>query len=114
MWFVLGVWYESLGRVWVRRAGTHAFSRFDGYPAAHDALDTLAYHAHARPVQTVLHPGEAILVPKGWWHYALSLDPSITVMRNFYEKDTNVKDCVAMVTKHLAGAIAQVKATASR
>ena len=83
-------------------------------PAAHDALDTLAYHAHARPVQTVLHPGEAILVPKGWWHYALSLDPSITVMRNFYEKDTNVKDCVAMVTKHLAGAIAQVKATASR
>ena len=60
-------------------------------------LDASAYHAHARPWQTVLHPGEAILVPKGWWHYALALDPSVTVMRNFYEASTNAKDCVGLV-----------------
>jgi len=78
-------------------------------PHAREDVDSLTYHAKANPVQTVLHPGEAIIVPKGWWHYALSLDPSITVMRNFYEQNTNVNDCVKMVTQQLATAIAKVK-----
>lgn len=26
-------------------------------------------YAKARPYVFVLHPGEIVLVPKGWWHY---------------------------------------------
>ena len=28
----------------------------------------------------VLRPGETILAPEGWWHYALSLTPSVTLI----------------------------------
>lgn len=82
------------------------------HPPKDKSLDSLAYHMHARPVQTVLHPGEAILTPKGWWHYAISLDPSITVMRNFYESHTNVKDCIAMVREQLVSAVRKASARA--
>ena len=34
---------------------------------------------------TVLEPGETIVAPDGWWHYAVSLTPTITLMCNFYD-----------------------------
>ena len=50
-----------------------------------------------RPLAAVLAPGEAILVPQGWWHYAVALEPSLTLQRNFYHAATNAKGLVAMV-----------------
>ena len=38
---------------------------------------------------TVLEPGQTILAPAGWWHYAVSLTPTITLMCNFWD-DTNL------------------------
>lgn len=34
---------------------------------------------------TVLEPGQTILAPMGWWHYAVSLTPSLTLMCNFWD-----------------------------
>ena len=30
----------------------------------------------------ILRPGEALFIPKGWWHFVRSLDPSLSV--NFW------------------------------
>merc|ERR1712064_252557 len=32
----------------------------------------------------VVEEGETIVAPQGWWHYAVSLDTSVTIMRNFF------------------------------
>jgi chloride channel 7 len=45
----------------------------------------------------VLEPGEVVLVPRGWWHYAAALDPSVTVMRNFYHAGTNADALVKTI-----------------
>ena len=37
----------------------------------------------ARAYVAVVEPGETILVPRGWWHYARALDVNVTLMRNF-------------------------------
>lgn len=34
---------------------------------------------------TVLEPGQTIIAPDGWWHYAVSLTPTITLMCNFWD-----------------------------
>jgi len=51
----------------------------------------------ASPVVCILHPGEIVLIPRGWWHYAASLDPSVTAMKNFYDVDTNVASLVRIL-----------------
>lgn len=43
------------------------------YPHVYDAV----------PFVTILEPGEILLVPRGWWHYARCLDVCVTIMRNF-------------------------------
>ena len=43
-------------------------------------------------------------MPRGWWHYALALDRSITVQRNFYHAASNAAGLVRMVLK-TAGAL---------
>ena len=55
-----------------------------------------------RPLVCVLRPGEAVVIPKGWWHYAVALDRSITVQRNFYNAATNAEGLVQMVLKTAA------------
>jgi hypothetical protein len=37
---------------------------------------------NARPIRDVVHPGETIFVPKGWWHTARSLEPSISIAQD--------------------------------
>ena len=37
----------------------------------------------ATPYVATCGPGETILVPSDWFHYAVALEPSITLMRNF-------------------------------
>ena len=39
---------------------------------------------HATPYVAVCGPGDTILVPSDWFHHAVSLTPSITLMRNFF------------------------------
>ena len=40
---------------------------------------------------------------QGWWHYAVALDASITVMQNFYHAPTNAAGMVQLVLKSIAG-----------
>lgn len=46
-----------------------------------DLYDAAQYPLFARvqPLTTVLHPGEVLYIPRGWWHRVESLDPSISV-----------------------------------
>ena len=44
----------------------------------------------------ILEEGETILCPEGWWHFACSLSPSVTVMRNFYHALSNVHGLVGL------------------
>lgn len=54
-------------------------------------------YVHARPRVVMLRPGEALLVPRGWWHYAASVDTSVTLQRNFYHATTNARGLVQLV-----------------
>ena len=61
-----------------------------------------AFWKHASPVVFVLKPGEVVLIPRGWWHYAAALDPSVTAMKNFYDAETNL-EALARVATRVAG-----------
>jgi len=61
------------------------------------------YKKEGKPIAVIVNPGEAVVIPEGWWHYAVSLDESITVQRNFYHANTNAKGLVQMVLKTAAG-----------
>jgi hypothetical protein len=37
---------------------------------------------NAKPVTDVVNPGETIFVPKGWWHTARSLEPTISIAQD--------------------------------
>ena len=52
----------------------------------------------AHVLVAVCRPGDVVLIPAGWWHYAVSLDgPCITVMRNFWNLGSgNVRSLVEM------------------
>lgn len=61
----------------------------EGHRPRLDPLDVeqraLPEHAGVRLHATILGPGETIVVPEGWWHYAASLTPSVTLMCNFWD-----------------------------
>lgn len=89
---------------------TPYLGRLDGEPeTAQAAVDPLEEematlrrtpeYSSARPHAFVLHPGEVVLVPRGWWHYAVSLDQSVTVMKNFYHKGTNLESMIRMLVQ---------------
>jgi hypothetical protein len=56
-------------------------------------------YRHCKPQTCIVRPGEAIVIPKGWWHFAVAIDQSITVQRNFYEAKSNANGLVKMVLK---------------
>ncbi|KAK9818745.1 hypothetical protein WJX74_007555 [Apatococcus lobatus] len=58
-------------------------------------------YTKATPLAFILCPGEAVVIPQGWWHYAAALDSCITVMGNFYHADTNAAGMVRMVIKSM-------------
>lgn len=51
----------------------------------------------ARARAVILRPGEVVLNPRRWWHYAVALTPSVTVMRNFYNSSSNPHELVSMI-----------------
>jgi hypothetical protein len=55
---------------------TGVFSAAD-YPAFDEKRHPLV--KHATPIELVLHPGESLFIPVGWWHCVESLDVSISV-----------------------------------
>ncbi len=63
--------------------GTTKEGRFDPLDAAQRAEREAA---GLRVYATVLQPGETILAPDSWWHYAVSLTPTITLMANFWDR----------------------------
>jgi len=69
----------------------HAFEGDEGLqngswidPLDVDATTQWPDYAKATPYIAVVEEGETIVAPQGWWHYAVALDSSITVMRNFF------------------------------
>mmetsp|Transcript_16977 Transcript_16977/g.32524 ORF Transcript_16977/g.32524 Transcript_16977/m.32524 type:complete len:118 (+) Transcript_16977:2092-2445(+) len=68
----------------------------------------------ATPFVFILHPGEVILIPKGWWHYAVALETSITAQRNWYHAASNGKDFVKFVVKQVEKAKHQAKQRSNR
>lgn len=63
--------------------GSTRQARFDPLDAGHRAeLEARGLTTYA----TVLQPGETIVAPDSWWHYAVSLTPSITLMCNFWDR----------------------------
>lgn len=72
--------------------GTQYAGRLDPLePTARQRAQGLGLTLYA----TVLGPGETILAPANWWHYAVSLTPSITLMCNFWSRRNmrGLEDC---------------------
>ena len=61
-----------------------------------------------------LAAGEAVVVPQGWWHYAVALDRSVTVQRNFYHAHSNAAGLVEIVVKAAAALRQQAGAESGR
>ncbi len=40
----------------------------------------------ARPLRVVLHPGETLFIPAGWWHTTETFEESVTVGGNFVDR----------------------------
>jgi hypothetical protein len=66
--------------------------------------DARAAGPQARPHVALLQPGEAIIVPCGWWHYAAAVSPSLTAQANFYCADSNAGGLIKIVVKQLRAA----------
>lgn len=67
-------------------------SEFD--PAAPD-YKTFPEARKASAYSVVVEEGETVVLPAQWWHWAKSLTPSVTLMRNFVN-ETNMQDYLAI------------------
>lgn len=52
----------------------------------HPDLTRFPLMAHAQPYRTVLKPGSMVFIPKGWWHTARPLSPSISIGMNIVDR----------------------------
>lgn len=55
-------------------------------PLDADVLKKWPDYSKATPYVAVVEEGETIVAPQGWWHYAVALNASVTVMRNFFSQ----------------------------
>jgi len=91
----------------------HPFEGDEGFPNGSwldpldaDALEKWPDCAKATPYLGIVEEGETIVAPQGWWHYAVSLDTSVTVMRNFYTEN-NRQEHIRRTDKVLEEALAK-------
>ncbi|CAE8656267.1 unnamed protein product, partial [Polarella glacialis] len=74
---------------------SHPLDEFDGRTSLFDpsAPDYEAFPLarRARAYSVVVEEGETVVLPARWWHWAKSLTPSVTLMRNFVN-ETNLRD----------------------
>mmetsp|Transcript_67349 Transcript_67349/g.140718 ORF Transcript_67349/g.140718 Transcript_67349/m.140718 type:complete len:478 (+) Transcript_67349:166-1599(+) len=65
----------------------HEDSLYDGkttlFDPANPDFDKFPEARKARAYSVVVEEGETVVLPTRWWHWAKSLTPSITLMRNF-------------------------------
>ena len=79
-----------------------AQSAVDPLDLSRDArVASAKFWTEARPVVFTLEPGEAAVIPRGWWHYAVAIDHGWTVMRNFYHAGTNAAALVRAIAGKL-------------
>ena len=69
--------------------------------SAFDPLSFIPDKAKGGLYMVVVKPENGIFIPKRWWHYAVSLEPSQTIMRNWYNSKTNTQALVQMVLKSI-------------
>ena len=50
-------------------------------------------------LEAVVHPGEVIYVPSGWWHTVLNLDETVAVTQNFVDH-VNYPDVCGYLNYH--------------
>ena len=87
-----------------------AQSAVDPLDLSEDArVASAKFWTEARPVVFTLEPGEAAVIPRGWWHYAVAIDHGWTVMRNFYHAGTNA----AALVRAMAGKLGRENARCS-
>lgn len=58
-------------------------------------LEEYPLYARATPYAAILKAGQTILIPCNWYHAAVSLTPSVTIMRNFWNR-TNFQHFLSM------------------
>ena len=87
----------------------------------HPDFEKYPLFKNAVPVKDVVQPGETIFVPKGWWHTARSLEPTISIAQDLltrhnwdlFEKDVLFYKRKEGVVKTLAYALYLKYAVAS-
>jgi lysine-specific demethylase 8 len=57
--------------------------------------DRFPLFAKATEYRVVIHPGEMLFIPRGWWHYVRSLDKSISVSNISYDTKGIVVDLLS-------------------
>ena len=63
-------------------AATVAQGNVSNVDVEHPDLARFPLFAKARHFDAILGPGDALFIPKGWWHYVRALTPSFSV--NFW------------------------------
>lgn len=53
-----------------------------------------------RPLEVILHPGEVIFVPHGYWHMVVNLEESLALTHN-YVSTSNLSDCLRFLREKL-------------
>lgn len=64
--------------------------RTSSFDPSNPDYDAFPEARNARPFSVVVEEGETVVLPSRWWHWAKSLTPSVTLMRNFVN-EVNMK-----------------------
>lgn len=71
-------------------------------------LEEYPLYARATPYAAIVEEGQTLLVPKNWFHAAVSLTPTLTIMRNFWTV-SNLQDFSDMQSSQLRRKLALLR-----
>ncbi|MEX2315984.1 MAG: cupin-like domain-containing protein [Pirellulales bacterium] len=63
--------------------------------------DRFPLFAKVTPATFILHPGDMLFIPRGWWHYVRSLDKSISVSNIAWDAKGILLDAVPQRVKQM-------------